>query len=167
MAPCGPASGQEQRSRRRAEPAAAVGLVTGLYLVWKMDEGPLPGPNPCYTTRVHYPLLSLFVGASSTTERLNCQALRRQTQSNRWSRRRPSPVKNSEINKSAVRLAPLSQGFCGARAEAKTVSAAGEIDPRPVQPSVVATEAETLATNLPGEAERPSTLIRGSCVRKS
>ena len=30
-----------------------------------------------------------------------------------------------------------------AKTEAKTVSAAGEIDPRPVQHSVVATEAET------------------------
>ena len=46
-----------------------------------------------------------------------------------------------------------------AKPEAKTVSAAGEIDPRPIQPSVVATEAETRATNLPGEEERPSILI--------
>ena len=36
---------------------------------------------------------------------------------------------------------PPSMGM--AKTEAKTVSAAGEIDPRPVQPSVVATEAET------------------------
>ena len=54
-----------------------------------------------------------------------------------------------------------------AKVEAKTVSAAGEIDLRPVQPSVVATVAETRATNLPGGAERPSILIRGSCVCKS
>ena len=54
-----------------------------------------------------------------------------------------------------------------AKTEAKTVSAAGEIDLRPVHPSVVAMEAETRATNLLGEAERPSILIRGSCVRKS
>ena len=60
---------------------------------------------------------------------------------------------------------PPSMGM--AKTEAKTVSAAGEIDPRPVQPSVVATEAETRSTNLPGEAETPSILIRGSCVRKS
>ena len=60
---------------------------------------------------------------------------------------------------------PPSMGM--AKTEAKTVSAAGEIDPRPIQPSVVATEAETRTTNLPGEAERPSILIRSSCVRKS
>ena len=60
---------------------------------------------------------------------------------------------------------PPSMGM--AKTEAKTVSAAGEIGPRPVQLSVVATRAETRATNLPGEAERPSNLIRGSCVRRS
>ena len=38
---------------------------------------------------------------------------------------------------------PPSMGM--AKTEAKTVSAAGEIDPRPVQPSVVVTEAETRA----------------------
>ena len=54
-----------------------------------------------------------------------------------------------------------------AKTEAKTVSAAGEIDPRPVQSSVVATEAEPRATNLSGEAEMPPILICGSCVRKS
>ena len=48
---------------------------------------------------------------------------------------------------------PPSMGM--AKTEAKTVSAAGEIDPRPVQPSVVTTEAGTRATNLPGEAESP------------
>ena len=57
---------------------------------------------------------------------------------------------------------PPSMGM--AKTEAKTVSAAGEIDPRPAQPSAVAKEAETRATNLPGGAERPSILIRGSCV---
>ena len=60
---------------------------------------------------------------------------------------------------------PPSMGMT--KIEVKTVSAAGEIDPRPVPPAVVATEAETRATNLPGGAERPSILIRGSCVRKS
>ena len=53
------------------------------------------------------------------------------------------------------------------KTEAKTVPAAGEIDPRPVQLSAVAMEAGTRATNVPGGAERPSILIRGSCVRKS
>ena len=51
---------------------------------------------------------------------------------------------------------PTSVGM--AKTEAKMVSSAGEIDPRPVQPSAVATEAETRATNLPGDAERPSIL---------
>ena len=51
--------------------------------------------------------------------------------------------------------------------EAQTVSAAGEIDPRPVQPSAVVTEAEARPMNLPREAERPSILVRGPCVRKS
>ena len=60
---------------------------------------------------------------------------------------------------------PLSMDM--AKTEAKTVSVAGEINPRPVQPSTVATEAETRATNLPGGAERPSILICGSCMRKS
>ena len=36
---------------------------------------------------------------------------------------------------------PHSMGM--AKTEAKTVSAAGKFDPRPVQPSVVVTEAET------------------------
>ena len=62
---------------------------------------------------------------------------------------------------------PVPPSMVMAKTEAKTVSAAGRIDPRSVQPSVVATEAETRATNLPGEAERLSILIRGSCVRKS
>ena len=52
-----------------------------------------------------------------------------------------------------------------AKPKAKTVSAAGEIDPRPVQPSEVAMEAKKRATNLPGEAESLSILIRCSCVR--
>ena len=62
---------------------------------------------------------------------------------------------------------PVLPSMGTAKTEAKTVSAAGEIDRRPVQPSVVATEAETRTTNLPGGAERPSILIRDSCVRKS
>ena len=54
-----------------------------------------------------------------------------------------------------------------AKTEAKMTSSTGEIDPRPIQPSVVATEAESRATSVPGGAERPSILIRDSCVRKS
>ena len=44
---------------------------------------------------------------------------------------------------------PLSMGM--AETKAKTVSAAGEIDPWPVQPSAVTTGAGTRSTNLPGE----------------
>ena len=40
VAPCGPASRQEQGSRPSAEPAAAVALAAMLYLVWMMTEGP-------------------------------------------------------------------------------------------------------------------------------
>ena len=53
-----------------------------------------------------------------------------------------------------------------AKTESKAVSAAGEIDPRPVQPSAVDMEAETQGTHLPGEVERPPILARGPCVRK-
>ena len=60
---------------------------------------------------------------------------------------------------------PPSMGM--AKTESKTVSAAGEIDPQLVQPSVVAAEAETRATNFPGKEERLSIFTRGSCVRKS
>ena len=61
-------------------------------------------------------MLSLFVGASSTMEGLECQTRRRRTQSNRWSRRGPSPVLSSLIDKLAVRWCRLNQGFCGAGA---------------------------------------------------
>ena len=56
-------------------------------------------------------MLSLFVDASSTTEKVECQARRRQTQSNRWSRRGPSPVKKAGIDKSSVRWASLQPGL--------------------------------------------------------
>ena len=46
---------------------------------------------------------------------------------------------------------PVPPSIGMAKTEAKTVSAEDEIDLRPVQPSVVATEAETRATNLPWE----------------
>ena len=51
--------------------------------------------------------------------------------------------------------------------EAKTVSAAGEIDPRPVEPFVVAVEAEKQSTNFLVEDEKLPILIRGPCGRKS
>ena len=55
-------------------------------------QGAPPGPNPCSTAVVRCRLLSLFVGASSTTEGLERQARKRLTQSYWWSRRSPSPV---------------------------------------------------------------------------
>ena len=67
--------------------------------------------------------------------------------------------------RASAELVPPSMGM--AKFKAETVSTAGEIDPWPVQPSTMATEAETRATNLPGGAEWPSILICGSCVRKS
>ena len=51
----------------------------------------------------------------------------------------------------SAELVPPSMGM--AKNEAKTVSTAGRIDPRPGMPSLVATEAEARATNFPGEAE--------------
>ena len=52
---------------------------------------------------------------------------------------------------------PPSMGM--AKTEAKTVSAAGEVDPRSVQPSAVVTEAETRSTNLPGGAQSRQSLF--------
>ena len=66
---------------------------------------------------------------------------------------------------SSAEPVPPSMGIV--KLETKTVSAAREIDPRPVQLSAVAMEAETRATNLPGGAESPYILIHGLCVRKS
>ena len=54
-----------------------------------------------------------------------------------------------------------------AKTEAKAVSAAGNIRPRPGQRSAVATQAAIRATNLPEGTERSSILKRGQCVRKS
>ena len=56
------------------------------------SRGAPPGPNPYSTAEVHCRSLSLFVGATSTTKGLERQARQRWTQSNRWSRRSPSPV---------------------------------------------------------------------------
>ena len=53
------------------------------------------------------------------------------------------------------------------KAEAKSLSAAGEAPPRPGELSTLVTDAETRATNLLEGAARSSTLIRGRCVRKS
>ena len=53
-----------------------------------------------------------------------------------------------------------------AKPDAKTVLSAGEIDPRPVQPSAVATEAEIRATNVPGEQKGRQSL-HVACVREN
>ena len=52
------------------------GVVTRL----EDGRGAPPGPNPKYSLGVHYLLLSLFVGVSSTTEGLQCQSRRTRTQ---------------------------------------------------------------------------------------
>ena len=52
------------------------------------------------------------------------------------------------------------------KTEAKAVSAAGKIRPRPEQRSALVTEAETRATNLSEGAERSPILTCGSCVQK-
>ena len=56
---------------------------------------------------------------------------------------------------------PVRPSMGMAETGSKTVSAAGEIDPRPAQPSILATEVETRTTNLRGGSARPSILIRG------
>ena len=53
------------------------------------------------------------------------------------------------------------------KTEAKAVSAAGKLSPRPGRQSSVVTAAVTRATNLPEGAERSSIPIRDPCVRKS
>ena len=50
--------------------------------------------------------------------------------------------------------------------EARTVPAAYKINPRLVEPSLVATEAEIRTTNPPVGAENTSIVIRCSWVRK-
>ena len=68
-----------------------------------------------------------------------------------------------------------SEGFCRDRAslrghgnnEARVVSAAENISPRPGRQSTVVTVAGTRAMNLPEGAETSSILIRGPCTRKS
>lgn len=59
---------------------------------------------------------------------------------------------------------PFSGGT--AKAEAKAVSAAGEVSPRPGRLSMVLTDAETRAKTFPEGAVRSSILIRDQCVRK-
>ena len=66
-----------------------------------------------------------------------------------------------------VSTEPLPPSVGMAKVEVNTVSAAGEIGPRAVRLLAVTMEAEPRATSLPEEAERPSIVIRGSCVRKS
>ena len=47
---------------------------TGVLALRADDRGAPPGPNPYSTAGVYHRLLSLFVGASSTTEGPECQA---------------------------------------------------------------------------------------------
>ena len=62
---------------------------------------------------------------------------------------------------------PVAPSMSMATTEAKTVPAADEIDPRPAQSSAAATEAETQATNLPGEAEsRQSLYVARVCENR-
>ena len=61
---------------------------------------------------------------------------------------------------------PVPTSVGTANTEAKSLSAAGNVRPRPGQRSTVVTEAETRSTKLPEEAERSSILARGPCVRK-
>ena len=62
---------------------------------------------------------------------------------------------------------PVPPSMCMEKTEATTVSAAGEFEPRLVQPSAVTMEAQTRATNLPGGVEMPPIFIRGLCGQKS
>ena len=175
MAPCGPASQQKKGSRRQAEPAAAVALAAGLYLVWKISEG------PC-RARIRKPQ------RGCNTRCCRCSSARRRRLRG-WSDKQGGDGHSRTGGRGGGRLLcrtpglitrlwdgrRCSQGFCGVVAaldgygknQTKTVSAAGEIDPQPVQPSLVAMKAETRPANFPGKAERSPILIRGSCVRKS
>ena len=56
------------------------GTRGGVELRLEDGRGAPPGPNPKSTLGVHYLLLSLFVGVSSTTEGLQCQSRRTRTQ---------------------------------------------------------------------------------------
>ena len=60
---------------------------------------------------------------------------------------------------------PTSVGM--AKTQAKSLSAAGTVHPRPRQRSTVVTDAQTRATKPFERAQSSSTLIRGPCVRKS
>ena len=79
------------RESARAGVAAAGGAGRGRETRGRVEirledgRGAPPGPNPYSTAGVHCRLQSLFVGESSTTEKLGCQAKQRRTQSNRWS----------------------------------------------------------------------------------
>ena len=61
---------------------------------------------------------------------------------------------------------PLPTSVGTAKTESKSLSATGNVPPRPGQRSTVATDAETRATKLLEGAERSTILIRGPCVRK-
>ena len=171
--PCGPARRQEQGSWRRAEPAAAVGLARELYLVWTMAEGPAEPESIIYSggalpgavsvrrrvvndggagvpSKAETDTVEPVVGARSgfSIERLDRE--------DGWAMGVAAARASAE---------PEPHSMDMAKPEAKTVSGACDIHPRPAQPSVAANEAETRATNIPGGTERPSIHISGSCVR--
>ena len=171
-APCGPASRQEQGSPRSTGSTAAVGFAAGLCLVWKMVGG-------ARRARIHNLQRGCITVAVAVRRRVvdDGEGWSAKQGGDGHSRTggRGGAVFCVELRDRGVGCAigvaaarasaePVPPPMGMATTEAKTVSAAGEIDPRPVRPSVVAREAETRATNLPGEAERPSMLIRGSCV---
>ena len=151
--------------------AAAVRLAAGLYLAWEMTEGLRRAEIHDGTLPVAVAVRRRVVddegaGVPSKEEMdavepviaaevVSCVELRD---------RGVGCAVGVAAARASAEPVPPSMGM--AKTEAKTVSAAGEIGPRPVQPSVVATKAETRATNLPGGAERPSIFIHGSCVRK-
>ena len=168
VAPCGPASRQEQESRRRAETAAAVGLAVGFTSSGRWPRGPA-GPESIINSGGALPVAVAIrrrvvddggAGTPSKTETdtvqpvvaagaVSCVEL--------WDRYVGCAL-GVAVAKSSAEPVPPSMEM--AKTGAKTVSAEGEIESRPVQPSAVATEVETQATNLPGEAQRPSLLIR-------
>ena len=109
-------SRQERGSRRRAEPAAAVRLAAGLYLVWKMAEG-------ARWARIH----NLQRGC--ITRCCRCSSVRRRRRRG-WSAKQGGDGHSRTGDRGGGRLLcrtpgqmsrlcderRCSQGFCGARA---------------------------------------------------
>ena len=62
---------------------------------------------------------------------------------------------------------PVPTSVGTAKTEAKSLSAADKVRPRPGQRLTMPTDAQARATKLPEGVEMSSILIRGPCVRKS